>query len=189
MVAELPEIQTTQYDTEQHIMQRRSRKLIVSTLFLMPLFLTARAAAQNPPPNHQHYERPAGYDKAPEPGQPIAPRLQNLGTHTFPVTTRAKQAQLFINQGVNLAYGFNHAEAGRAFAEAARLDPQCAMAFWGQALVLGPNINAPMAPEDEPKALELVQKAVALKSKASARERAYIDALATRYSGRAEDRQ
>jgi tetratricopeptide (TPR) repeat protein len=189
MVAEPPDIQTTQYDAEQHIMQRRSRKLIVSTLFLMPLFLTARAAAQNPPPNHQHYERPAGYDKAPEPGQPIAPRLQNLGTHTFPVTTRSRQAQLFINQGVNLAYGFNHAEAGRAFAEAARLDPQCAMAFWGQALVLGPNINAPMAPEDEPKALELVRKAVALKSKVSARERAYIDALATRYSGRAEDRQ
>ena len=72
--------------------------------------------------------------------------------HTFPVTTRSKQAQLFINQGVNLAYGFNHAEAARAFAEAARLDPQCAMAYWGHALVLGPNINAPMAPEDEAKA-------------------------------------
>jgi tetratricopeptide (TPR) repeat protein len=170
-------------------MQRRSRTLIVSTLILMPLFLTGRAAAQNPPPNHQHYERPAGYDQAPEPGKPIAPRLQNLGTHTFPVTTRSKQAQLFINQGVNLAYGFNHAEAGRAFAEAARLDPQCAMAFWGQALVLGPNINAPMAPEDEPRAAQLVKKAVALKPKANARERAYIDALAARYSGRAEDRQ
>jgi hypothetical protein len=52
------------------------------------------------------------------------------------------------------------------------------MAYWGHALVLGPNINAPMDPADEPKALELAQKAVALKSKVSPRERAYIDAIA-----------
>ena len=88
----------------------------------------------------------------------MAPRLQNLGVHTFPVSTKVKRAQLFINQGINLAYGFNHAEAARAFAEAARLDPQCAMAYWGQALVLGPNINATMTPEDEPKALALAQQ-------------------------------
>jgi hypothetical protein len=120
---------------------------------------------------------------------PIAPRLQNLGTHRFKVTTASSRAQLFINQGVNLAYGFNHAEAARAFAEAARLDPNCAMAYWGHALVLGPNINAPMDPEDEHKAYELAQKALSLKSKASRREQAYIDAVAARYTGRAEDRQ
>ena len=62
------------------------------------------------------------------------------------------------------------------------------MAYWGQALVLGPNINAPMAPEDEPKALALLQKAIALKGKATPRERAYIDALAARYTGKADDR-
>jgi tetratricopeptide (TPR) repeat protein len=120
---------------------------------------------------------------------PVAPRLQNLGVHKFLVTTKSSRAQLFINQGLNLAYGFNHAEAGRAFAEAARLDPACAMAYWGQALVLGPNINAAMTPEDEPKAFELAQKAVALKGKASPRERAYIDALAARYTGKPADRQ
>jgi tetratricopeptide (TPR) repeat protein len=120
--------------------------------------------------------------------QPVAPRLQNLGRHTFPVATDSAQAQLFINQGLNLSYAFNHAGAGRAFAEAARLDPECAMAWWGQALVLGPNINAPMDPADEAKAHALVQRAVALKSHASAREQAYIDALAARYSGNAADR-
>ena len=138
-------------------------------------------------PSHKHYEKSEEADK-PAPTGELAPRLQNLGTHTFAVTTRSKQAQLFINQGVNLAYGFNHAEAGRAFREAARLDPGCAMAYWGQALVLGPNINAPMTAEDEPKAYELAQKAVALKSKATPRERAYIDAVAQRYSGKADDR-
>jgi tetratricopeptide (TPR) repeat protein len=94
-----------------------------------------------------------------------------------------------MNQGLNLAYGFNHAEAGRSFREAARLDPDLAMAYWGQALVLGPNINAEMDPENEPVAYELVQKAVALKSKASPREQAYIGALAKRYTGKPEDRK
>jgi len=148
----------------------------------------AGADAQTPAPQHKHYETPAEFNQTPAAGMPVAPRLQNLGVHTFPVATKNARAQQFVNQGLNLAYGFNHAEAARAFAEAARLDPQCAMAYWGQAFVLGPNINAPMNADDEPKALELVQKAVALKRRASVRERAYIDALAARYTGKAEDR-
>ena len=145
------------------------------------------AAAQTATPSHKHYDEPKDAP-APAPGAPLAPRLQNLGVHTFPVSTKVARAQQFMNQGLNLAFGFNHAEAGRAFAEAARLDPNLAMAYWGQALVLGPNINAPMGPEIEPQALELIQKAMALKNKATARERAYIDALATRYTGKADDR-
>ncbi len=133
-------------------------------------------------PSHVHYEKPEGFGQ-PGPNGQIAPRLQNLGDYKFPVTTASEQAQLFFNQGFNLAYGFNHAEAARAFAEAARLDPQCAMAYWGHAFVLGPNINAPMDPANEAKAFELVQKAVALKEGATPRERAYIDALSKRYSG------
>ncbi len=112
-----------------------------------------------------------------------APRLQDLGELAHPITTSAPRAQLFFNQGLVLSYGFNHKEARRAFQEVARLDPEAAMAWWGQALVLGPNINAPMAPENERVAWELVQKAVALKLKVSERERAYIDALTKRYSG------
>ena len=119
------------------------------------------------------------------PGQ-IAPRLQNLGFHKFPVTTSSERAQLFINQGLMLTYGFNHAEAARSFREAARLDPSCAMAYWGMALVLGPNINMAMAPEKESQAYAMIQKAVALKNNVSARERAYIEALAERYSGDAK---
>ena len=139
------------------------------------------------PPVHKHYEKPADAI-APKPGQPLAPRLQNLGVHTFPVSTKNPRAQLFVNQGINLAFGFNHAEAARAFAEAARLDPKLAIAYAGHALVLGPNINAPMSPDAEPEALALAQKAVALKAQATARERAYIDAIAARYTGKAEDR-
>ena len=146
-------------------------------LALVCIFGLAAAAASGQTTTHKHYEKSAEADK-PAPTGEVAPRLQSLGKHTFPVRTKSATAQLFVNQGVNLAYGFNHAEAGRAFREAARLDPACAMAYWGQALVLGPNINAPMTPDDEPKAYALAQKAVALQSRASARERAYIGALA-----------
>ena len=116
------------------------------------------------------------------PGQ-IAPRLQNLGNHKFPVTTNSSRAQLFINQAMMLVYGFNHAEATRSFREAVRLDPDCAMAYWGMALVLGPNINMAMLPDAEPLAYEMIQKAIAHKKNASDKEKAYIDALANRYSG------
>ena len=139
-------------------------------------------------PNHVHYTKSAEQDKPSATGA-IAPRLQKLGTHTFPVSTKNQQAQLFMNQGLNLSYAFNHAEAGRAYREAARLDPNLAIAYWGEALALGPNINAPMSPDNEPKAVEVIKKAVALKSKASPREQALIDALTNRYSGRAEDRK
>src|SRR5512145_551553 len=131
--------------------------LVVVAALLSPPVVDG-SAAQTTKPVHKHYDTPADAP-APVPGAPLAPRLQNLGVHTFPVSTKDERAQLFMNQGLNLTYGFNHAEAGRAFAEAARLDPTLAMAYWGQALVLGPNINAAMGPEVEPEALALVQKA------------------------------
>ena len=93
---------------------------------LLSLIIAVPAAAQDP--NHKHYEQTPAAEK-PAPTGELAPRLQNLGKHVFPVTTRTKQAQRFVSQGVNLAYGFNHAEAGRSFREAARLDPGLAMAY------------------------------------------------------------
>jgi tetratricopeptide (TPR) repeat protein len=168
-------------------MKTRFLRLVGMAGTLAPLFGVAPAPSWAQAPAHKHYESSPEAEKPSATGE-MAPRLQNLGSYTFPVTTRSKNTQAFINQGLNLAYGFNHVEAGRAFREAARLDPSCAMAYWGQALVLGPNINLPMTPEDEPKAYELAQKAVGLKAKASPRERAYIDAVAKRYSGKADER-
>jgi tetratricopeptide (TPR) repeat protein len=159
----------------------RTAGFFAIALGAVPVWTLAQA------PAHKHYESSSEAEKPSATGE-MAPRLQNLGPYTFPVSTRLKTAQAFFNQGLNLTYGFNHVEAGRAFREAARLDPDCAMAYWGQALVLGPNINLPMTAEDEPKAYALAQKAVSLKPKASPRERAYIDAVAKRYSGKAEDR-
>ena len=146
------------------------------------------AQDKKPAAGHVHYKESPQTSQVTATGQ-IAPRLQKLGTHVFPVSTKNRQAQLFMNQGLNLSYAFNHAEAGRAYREAARLDPKLAIAFWGEALALGPNINAPMDPASEPLALQAIQKAVALKARATPREQALIEALTHRYSGKAEDRQ
>ncbi|MDX6306247.1 MAG: hypothetical protein QOI77_3216 [Blastocatellia bacterium] len=161
--------------------------LFATGVTLIAFQKTTLTQTPQPAPRHVHYIEPAQQTKSPTGA--IAPRLQKLGTHTFPVSTKNAQAQLFMNQGLNLSYAFNHAEAGRAYREAERLDPALAIAYWGEALALGPNINAPMDPASEPKALEVIQEAINLKSKASAREQALIDALAQRYSGRAEDRK
>jgi len=82
--------------------------------------------------------------------------------------------------------GFNHSEALRSFKEAVRLDPNNAMAYWGWALVLGPNLNLGMLPEVAPKAYGAMHKALALKDRVTPRERDYIEALATRYSDDAQ---
>jgi tetratricopeptide (TPR) repeat protein len=111
-----------------------------------------------------------------------APLLEGLGEHTFPVSTTNALAQRYVNQGLILAYAFNHKEAERSFREAARLDPRCAMAWWGVGLVLGPHVNSAMKAEDAPKAWEAICKAQELASNATPRERDYIAALSTRYA-------
>ncbi len=110
------------------------------------------------------------------------PLFDDLGTHTHPIATRAPLAQSYFDQGLRLVYGFNHDEAKRAFEEAARLDPGCAMAWWGVAYTLGPNINLPTDPEREKAAAAAVLKAQSLSAGATGAERAYIEALAKRYS-------
>jgi tetratricopeptide (TPR) repeat protein len=163
------------------------RQISASQLLVATFLAGVSLLAQAQPPVHKHYDVPEEVSK-PAPSGALAPRLQNVGKHTFPVSCQSDQARAFMNQGLNLTYGFNHAEASRAYAEAARLDPHCAMAYWGQALVLGPNINAPMDPTTEAKARELIDKAISMKNHVSEREQAYIDALSVRYTGKAEDR-
>jgi len=112
----------------------------------------------------------------------MAPLMENLGKYGMKVTTGNERAQLFFNQGLNLYYGFNHLEAYRSFREVARLDPDCAMAYWGQALSLGPNINLPMDPADTETVYKALQKAITLQDKSSAKEAALISALSKRYT-------
>jgi tetratricopeptide (TPR) repeat protein len=112
-----------------------------------------------------------------------APKLlSGLGAHRFPVTTASDEARRYFHQGLALSYGFNHAAAIDAFAYAAKLDPGCAACWWGQALALGPNINAPMGPDAAREAYAAVQRARDLAENAGPMERALIEALALRYA-------
>ena len=113
----------------------------------------------------------------------VAPLIENLGSHEFSIGTKVNEAQVFFNQGLNLAFAFNHAESHRSFLEASRLDPAAAMTFWGQAYVLGPNINDQTpTTERRQKAYEAVQKAVNKSVNLSKKEKALIMALSSRYS-------
>jgi tetratricopeptide (TPR) repeat protein len=118
-----------------------------------------------------------------------APLFTNLGSHQFPITTNSELAQKYFNQGIILAYGFNHEEAFRSFKEVARLDSNCAMAYWGMAYVLGPNINLPMDSGVIHTSYEAIQKAISLLDNESQREKDYVMALSKRYSNeKLEDR-
>jgi tetratricopeptide (TPR) repeat protein len=109
--------------------------------------------------------------------------VAGMGTLHHKVTTRSAEAQRFFDQGLRYVYAFNHDEAIRSFRRAAELDPNMAMAHWGIAYALGPNINLDVDPEREKAAYDAVQEALALVSKASPGERDYIEALALRYTG------
>ncbi len=108
--------------------------------------------------------------------------FDNLGTLHHEITTTSERAQNFFDQGLRLNYAFNHEEAITAFTEASRLDPDAPMPYWGVALSLGPNINAAMDAKAESRAVEAIQKASARLERATPRERAYVEALAVRYS-------
>jgi pimeloyl-ACP methyl ester carboxylesterase len=123
----------------------------------------------------QHGHAPA---KAPAP----AVLATGLGDINHPVSTSNPEAQKFFNQGMAYLYGFNHEEAVKSFKQAAQLDPQMAMAYWGTALALGSNYNVQAEGPALLEAYSNLQKAIALAPKASEHERAYIDALSKRYS-------
>jgi tetratricopeptide (TPR) repeat protein len=110
------------------------------------------------------------------------PLWDGLGSLSYKITTPSPAAQNYFDQGLRLAYAFNHAEAQRAFREAEKLDTHCAMCFWGEALLLGPDINVPMAEEALQPAFAAIQKARALAASASPREQMLIAALSKRYA-------
>lgn len=117
-------------------------------------------------------------------GKPGAgvPLLEELYVLEFPITSKSDKAQKYFSQGLVFTYGFDHIDAERSFLEAVRHDPQCAMCYWGAALVLGPNINAPMDDAAVPRAHEYIQQAMKLSADVTEKEKMLIQALAVRYA-------
>lgn len=111
-----------------------------------------------------------------------APFFKGLEGLHFAISTKKSEAQKYFDQGLMLSFGFNHAEAGRSFYEAARQDSNCAMCWWGFAYVLGPNYNAGMEKDNFLRAYDAVQKAKQKATSCTQKEKDLIDALSFRYS-------
>lgn len=110
------------------------------------------------------------------------PLYDNLGDHHYSVTTSSPRAQAYFDQGLRLYYAFNHAEAVRSFREAQRLDPSCAMCFWGEAMAYGPNINLPMDSASGVAAYAATQRALAALDDETELERSLVRAIEARYA-------
>ena len=121
-----------------------------------------------------------------------APLFEGMGDYHMPITTGDPDAQRYFDQGMVLAFGFNHAESIRSFRAAQTLDPQCAMCFWGEALATGPNINvtnngkAVMAPAERVSARSAIDAALALIDGVTPKEQDWIRALDARYDGQSD---
>ena len=135
------------------------------------LALAAAAAAQTPQPRSL-------YDRYTE---PMLIFNTGLGTFTKPISSASKEAQSFFDQGFQMMYAFAKPEAVRSFREAWKRDPDCAICYWGEAWAWGSYLNVPMSAEEAPHAYAAARKALSLKSRAPAKERALIDAMAARY--------
>ena len=152
---------------------RTLRSLAPFALFVLGACQAGDAAEAQGAPEHEpsHVQQDSG----------DVPLYDNLGSHHFEVTA-TPLAQRYFDQGMRLYYAFNHAEAIRAFDEAARLDSTCAMCSWGAALAYGPNINMPMDSASGVAAHAAIGEAIARLEHATGTERILIRALASRYA-------
>src|SRR6186713_708586 len=156
-------------DRSRFIMWSRSLRHAVPAFIGFCIAFSAQALAQPPRSVYDRYTEPIQIYKV------------GLGTFTKPMSSTNKEAQAFFDQGFQMMYSFAKPEAVRSFREAWKRDPECAICYWGEGWAWGSYLNAPMTAEESPYAYAAAQKALSLKSRATPKERALIDALAVRY--------
>ena len=162
-------------------MTSRHNRFQAGLLGLLAFCLTATGCGSGSRDSAKESE-PGGLKSATREGR-LSPWLKNLGKFEREITTSSPEAQRYFNQGLTLYYGFNHQEAVRSFQEAQRLNPKCAMAYWGEAVSLGPNVNDSFPDADrEKQAYAAMQKAIEMKSTNSPTEQALMEAVARRYA-------
>lgn len=112
-----------------------------------------------------------------------APLFDGLGQHARPIQSPHPDAQKYFDQGLAFLFAFNHDEAMRSFREAIRIDPDCAMAYWGIAYASGPHINrTAVPPERETQAQEALKQALAKMAHVSETNQGLILALQSRHA-------
>ncbi|HEX6180396.1 MAG TPA: hypothetical protein VFZ47_04075 [Chitinophagaceae bacterium] len=167
--------------------------MLLSALFVAGLLTSHQSITTDPSPgDRSNYTRSAPVFCAPsfDPDKMNAgnaPIFKGLGNLKYTITTNSPKAQQYFNQGLTLIYAFNHGEAGRSFKAAINADSTCAMAYWGLAMVLGPNYNAALNPVSLDDINDAMDKAMIYAAKVSPREKALIKALSKRFPRKAVD--
>lgn len=160
------------------ILARMTRLRAFATCAIVAgLVSSTPAVALQDPPGHDMSRPapPAGYLA------PIKLFAVGLGPYTRPISSKNSEAQAFFTQGMQLMYAFDKIDAVRSFRMSWAKDPDCAICYWGEAWAWGSYLNGPMSASDAPHAWEALQNAIKLKDRATANERAFIDALSVRY--------
>ena len=166
------------------------RALLLGSVFLLA-YPSMTAADQTPSglpggvcSSPTRSEAMAAANSAGAPGAAERPVfIDGVGSGGFPVKTSNPEAQRWFDQGLRLAYGYDYQEAQRAFREAQRLDPTCAMCVWGEAWAKGPTLNYPVSEDVTNEAGVLAAKALAMGAAESEKNRALMEALRSRYNG------
>jgi tetratricopeptide (TPR) repeat protein len=151
------------------------------TIYLTTLAIGLASSAAVATGSAQEHQHPPSQPTTTQ-AAAATPLYANLGNLEHEITTSSPTAQQYFNQGFRLLYAFNHDEAIKSFKEALKHDSTCAMCYWGIAYALGPNINLPMDTSLVRPAYQALQQALTHSAKVTPRERAYIEALAKRYS-------
>src|SRR4051812_32791768 len=152
--------------------------LFIASVIVSAVSLASGAFAQAPTSAPPAPAQKPVFDRYTEPIQIFK---NGLGTFSRPISSKNKEAQAFFDQGFQMMYAFAKPEAVRSFRESWKRDADCAICYWGEAWAWGSYLNAPMTGEESPYAYAAAQKALSLKARAPAKERALIDAMAVRY--------
>jgi tetratricopeptide (TPR) repeat protein len=151
------------------------------TLIILSITILAACGHDGTDSNHHvdEHKTPQAVD--------TVPLYDDLGDHQYTISSKTPQVQAYFNQGLRLYYAFNHAESVRAFRQAQRLDSECAICWWGEALAWGPNINLAMDTPSGLAAYAAMQGAIARMAQASESEQGLINALTVRYVSQPAD--
>lgn len=110
------------------------------------------------------------------------PALKGWGNYKLKISDASDSAQFYFDQGLSMYYAFHSIEAIASFTKATHLDPDCAMAWYGKALAMGPTINYPNGYRPPSDAFEAAVKSQKLSANCTPIEKDLINAIQQRYS-------
>jgi tetratricopeptide (TPR) repeat protein len=170
----------------------KTRQILLGSIVLIAAFLTAQSFIYRS--NKRTVQNPSYYKSFPGtvavcgPGFNTAdsavnmPELKGWGHYSRKISSASDSAQLYFDQGLSMYYAFHSIEAIASFTKATEIDPDCAMAWYGKALAMGPTINYENGYRPPSGAYDAAVKSKALSENCTPLEKDLINAIQQRYS-------